>query len=452
MAINPIALQAKAADTSGALNTLAAVRQIQAANQQRQMNQLAMEDAQRKRSSEEAFKNALMTGDYKTPAGMNRLMGIDPTSALALQKNFLDQETARKSALKSDLELFSKAAGGMPDTAENYSFLYKGAIGDNPALASFLPDPSQYKPGLMERFSIGAETLFKRATTQSANQARLDAANIRAEATRAAAERTAARPFEIDGKLISPSGKELYTGVTTEKAPTSVQEYNFYAEQEKQAGRPVKSYEQWVTAKTAPASKVLTPAQEVKLGQDIGKDYKNLSFLFEGLENVIDASSKVREAPGLKKATGYGAYFPSLPEGQAASAETRIANLKGKITSLGKNINAMSGAMGSMATQEWKILRDTVSALDDAVKAGESVTKEQLDEIESYARGFKDRAIDAYQKQYGDYFDRFPQFKELPAFKGDKQKPGKLPKKAIEMGVTEAEFNAMSPSEQELFY
>ena len=239
MAINPIALQAKAADTSGALNTLAAVRQIQAANQQRQMNQLAMEDAQRKRSSEEAFKNALMTGDYKTPAGMNRLMGIDPTSALALQKNLLDQETARKSALKTDLELFSKAAGGMPDTAENYSFLYKGAVGDNPALASFLPDPSQYKTGLMEQFAVGAETLFKRATTESANQARLDAAARTAAATRDAAKIRAGAPTddmrEYD-KAVSGGFKGSFEDWMSKNKPSSsqsslIQEYKLAQEQ-----------------------------------------------------------------------------------------------------------------------------------------------------------------------------------------------------------------------------
>jgi len=417
MAINPIALQAKAADTSGALNTLAAVRQIQAANQQRQMNQLAMEDAQRKRSSEEAFKNALMTGDYKTPAGMNRLMGIDPTSALALQKNLLDQETARKSALKSDLELFSKAAGGMPDTAENYSFLYKGAIGDNPALASFLPDPSQYKTGLMTQFAVGVETLFKRATTESANQARLDAANIRAAATRAAAERTAERPFDLDGNLVSPSGKIIYQKTQTpEKAPTSVEEYNFYADQEKREGRPVKSYEQWVNSKNAPAAKQLTPYQQQKIKDNVATDYENLSKVFDDVEGIVAGIEDVRNSPGLEAETGYGSYLYSFPESEAAKAQTRLDRLKGKITSIGKSVAAMSGAIGSMAVAEWKILRDQVGALDTAIKKGKTVTEEELNSIESFAMGFKNRAADAYTKQYGEYFEQFPQYQELPSF------------------------------------
>ena len=417
MAINPIALQAKAADTSGALNTLAAVRQIQAANQQRQMNQLAMEDAQRKRSSEEAFKNALMTGDYKTPAGMNRLMGIDPTSALALQKNLLDQETARKSALKSDLELFSKAAGGMPDTAENYSFLYKGAVGDNPALASFLPDPSQYKTGLMTQFAVGAETLFKRATTESANQARLDAANIRAAATRAAAERAAERPFDVDGNLVSPSGKIIYQKTQTpEKAPTSVEEYNFYADQEKREGRPVKSYEQWVNSKNAPAAKQLTPYQQQKIKDNVATDYENLSKVFDDVEGIVAGIEDVRNSPGLEAETGYGSYLYSFPESEAAKAQTRLDRLKGKITSIGKSVAAMSGAIGSMAVAEWKILRDQVGALDTAIKKGKTVTEEELSSIESFAMGFKNRAADAYTKQYGEYFEQFPQYQELPSF------------------------------------
>ena len=58
MAINPIALQTKAADFGGALNTLAAVRQLQAAGQQRQMNELAIQEAQRKQAENQAGKES----------------------------------------------------------------------------------------------------------------------------------------------------------------------------------------------------------------------------------------------------------------------------------------------------------------------------------------------------------------------------------------------------------
>ena len=50
MPINPIAMQVKPANTSGMLNTLAAIRQMQTAGQQQQMNQLAIEKAQQERA------------------------------------------------------------------------------------------------------------------------------------------------------------------------------------------------------------------------------------------------------------------------------------------------------------------------------------------------------------------------------------------------------------------
>lgn len=198
MAINPIALQTKAADFGGALNTLAAVRQLQAAGQQRQMNELAIQEAQRKQAENQALSKALSQYDIGTPEGLNALRRIGPKGfeyASAVEKMRQEAQTAKKSALKTDLDLFSKAAGGMADSPENYSFLYQGAIKDNPELASYLPSPQQYQPGLMQNLSVDPEARFRRETAmktlegqQSMAQQRMQSADERARLNREAQE------------------------------------------------------------------------------------------------------------------------------------------------------------------------------------------------------------------------------------------------------------------------
>jgi hypothetical protein len=113
--------------------------------------------------------------------------------------------------------------------------------------------------------------------------------------------------------------------------------------------------------------------------------------------------------------------LPSFPEGQAAQAETRLANLKGKVTALGKAAAAASGAIGSIANQEWKILADQIANIDPVKGTGPLL--EQIDLVEAQARGAMERIRDAYGRQFGEDFERFPQFGNLPQPKSTQRKP-----------------------------
>ena len=104
--------------------------------------------------------------------------------------------------------------------------------------------------------------------------------------------------------------------------------------------------------------------------------------------------------------------LPSFSEGKAASAETRLANLRGKITALGKAAAASTGAIGSIANQEWKILADQIAAIDPVKGTGPLLG--QLDLVEEQAKGALTRIQEAYQRQFGEDFERFPQFSTLP--------------------------------------
>jgi hypothetical protein len=157
----------------------------------------------------------------------------------------------------------------------------------------------------------------------------------------------------------------------------------------------------------------LTAAQEVARRDKLGKEFKSATAALQTTQDVLDSISFVKSEPGLSRATGFTGMLPSFPEGAAASAETRLANLKGKITALGKAAAASTGAIGSIANQEWKILSDQIAAIDPV--KGKGPLLDQLALVEVQAQGAMARIQDAYQRQFGEDFERFPQFSNLPA-------------------------------------
>ena len=160
--------------------------------------------------------------------------------------------------------------------------------------------------------------------------------------------------------------------------------------------------------------KPLTEQQTIKLRTDVAKDYKSASTTLSQMDDLLASIQSVKTAPGLSAATGYtGVYLPSFSEGKAATAETRVANLRGKVTALGKATAAMTGAIGSIANQEWKILSDQVANIDPV--KGKGPLLEQIELIEAQARGAMERIRDQYEKTRSEDFKRFPQFKDLPA-------------------------------------
>ena len=169
--------------------------------------------------------------------------------------------------------------------------------------------------------------------------------------------------------------------------------------------------------------KPLTEGQTIKLRTDVAKDYKAATTALSQMDDLLDSVDKVKTSPGLSAATGFtGKYLPSFSEGAAAQAETRLANLRGKVTALGKATAAMSGAIGSIANQEWKILSDQIAALDEV--KGKGPLLEQIDLVEQQARGAIARIRDTYEKTRSEDFERFPQFRELPAPRGKKDSGG----------------------------
>ena len=173
-------------------------------------------------------------------------------------------------------------------------------------------------------------------------------------------------------------------------------------------------------------TKPLTEPQAIKLREAVAKDYKSATTTLSQMDDLLDSIEAVKTAPGLSAATGYtGKYLPSFSEGEAAQAETRLANLRGKVTALGKATAAMSGSIGSIANQEWKILADQIAALDEV--KGKGPLLEQIGLVEQRAINARELIRDAYEKTRSEDFERFPQFRELPASRPRGKPTGQTP-------------------------
>ena len=172
-----------------------------------------------------------------------------------------------------------------------------------------------------------------------------------------------ARPLPSDGGVLTPVQQSV--PAPTRAAPRT--------------RRPAAEVEPEVlaTEDEGPPLPKLTPAQELKLRDQVAKDYEKASANIANFSDVLDAAGKVRTAKGLSGATGVVGLFPSAPDSPAAIAENRISNLRGKVTLLGKSAAAKEGAIGSIANQEWKILQEMVASL--STFKGEKALKEQIE-------------------------------------------------------------------------
>jgi len=199
-------------------------------------------------------------------------------------------------------------------------------------------------------------------------------------------------------------------------------------------------------APATPPVKPLTPAQEAARRDKVGKEYKGASAALQTTQDVLDSLASVKESPGLPRITGLQSYIPSMPDSPAAVADVRLQNLRGKVTALGKAQAAATGAIGSIANQEWKILSDQIAAIDPS--KGQKALLEQIDLIEQQAKGAMERIRDGYERTYGEDFARFPQFQNIPEPKTTrKPKPSTAPAAKPKAPSGARRFDSMSNDE-----
>lgn len=154
-------------------------------------------------------------------------------------------------------------------------------------------------------------------------------------------------------------------------------------------------------------AKPLTEAQQVKLRQDMGKDNalisqvsSDTSRLNKSIDSLIgSADETVKPHPGLGGVTGWMGLIPSNPGTEAKGAETLINSIKGQVATLGRSLASQSGKLGNMAVQEWKILSDSLAALDP--KSPEFPN--QLRQLQTTATGLEQRMKAQHEETYAPY-------------------------------------------------
>jgi hypothetical protein len=156
----------------------------------------------------------------------------------------------------------------------------------------------------------------------------------------------------------------------------------------------------------------LTPQQTVKLKAEIGKDFKAVERTIAETDALLESIDAVRNS-NLERVAGPidARTFTMTNEGKLA--ETRFENLKGKVTAIAKTAATMTGAIGSIANQEWQILANQIAVLD--LKNGKEPSLEQIDQLERQAMSIANRMRDGFSRQYGEYLDELgPQYREIP--------------------------------------
>jgi hypothetical protein len=152
-------------------------------------------------------------------------------------------------------------------------------------------------------------------------------------------------------------------------------------------------------------------ARKTEVAQAYSKAQTLIDKAYNPKEGIISIANKIKMLSDDQKEaiTGYSNYIPSF-RGTTREADTLFGNLKGVVTSLGKDAAAASGAVGNMAVQEWKIAADMIANLDLANMTPRALDA-QMDRIIEQVSTATKLAERVYDIQYGE------DVKELPAFK-----------------------------------
>lgn len=156
----------------------------------------------------------------------------------------------------------------------------------------------------------------------------------------------------------------------------------------------------------------LNPAQQQKLKTEMAKDFKAVDKTIAETNALLESIDAVRNS-NLERVAGPidARTFTMTNEGKLA--ETRFENLKGKVTAIAKTASTMTGAIGSIANQEWQILANQIAVLD--LKNGKEPSLEQIDQLERQALSIANRMRAGFERQYGEHLDDLgPQYKNIP--------------------------------------
>lgn len=188
--------------------------------------------------------------------------------------------------------------------------------------------------------------------------------------------------------------------------------------------------------RTTPEKK-MSEQDELKYRTQIANDYGALKSVESGTATIKQAVDELlKNKEGVKGITGLQADIYSFPNSAAAKAEVALQAVKGKITKLGKDAAAQSGALGAISKDEWKIMSDMVAAIDP--RKGKDAFVKQIKNVVEYAEDVEKRMGDVYRKQYEQDFQKYPQFNLSKSDESTAANTGKI--------MTMADVNATAKS------
>jgi hypothetical protein len=383
------------------------------------VNRLAM-PAQPK-NFDDAIANALARGDAASVLAARKLMALKETENVYKKSNLgVQKETADVS--KAELDRSAKAvefhASTLPSvTPETWGAWRSNAVKDLPGLDQILPQTAPADPVAFEQLKrsliLKAQDSVKQhyQTITDGDQTRTVGINpITQQATPIAGtegkSKTTERTSDV-GTLIKERA------ALDKNAPDYQELLEIYNDRIAKANN----------IRGEGGASELKPAEKFKIEQGLSKSYSAATSILDTLENAHDAVQNV-QGSNLAGTTGVSAYIPSIPGGAAATSENRMETLKGRVTAMGKAAVASTGAIGSIATQEWKILTNMVAALDPG--KGEKAYREALDDVEAQIQTSKNRIRDAYEKAHVDTLKR-PEFQQYGALPEPRERGGVMP-------------------------
>ena len=155
-----------------------------------------------------------------------------------------------------------------------------------------------------------------------------------------------------------------------------------------------------VAAAAPPAA--MTAAQERTMLNTVSKDRSSAETTISTMDDVLKAVKDVQDLSEGQKGsiTGLTSKLPNVTA-ESRTAQTKLNNLKGIVTQMGKRAASLGGALGNMAVQEWKIVADGIASLD-VTNMNAKDLNDQLDVIAAKANAAASRTKDAYERQYED--------------------------------------------------
>jgi len=150
---------------------------------------------------------------------------------------------------------------------------------------------------------------------------------------------------------------------------------------------------------TAVTAGMITPQQEQKQLQVASKDLQLLESNALQTEALKQNAEELSKHKGLSGISGLTGKLPSMPGSSASQATNVYNNLKGKITAIAKESAASSGAIGSLATQEWGMLARQFADIDP-VLLGEEETKVKLNDLMDKADTITNKLKSEYAREH----------------------------------------------------